>query len=1075
MVQQLSPWKVLTRRKRIQADGSEGETKLNRVLGLWDLTALGVGSTLGAGVYVLAGQIAKDQAGPSVMISFAIAALASLLAGICYAEFGARVPKAGSAYVYSYVCIGEFAAFVIGWNLILEYVIGTASVCRGISLYLDSLLNDTLKETFAEVAPMNVTFLGSYFDFLAFGLVVVFGVALAFGVETSAMANNCITCLNIFILGFVIIAGAIKADFTNWTVDPSTVSANATIGSGGFFPFGFEGTLQGAATCFFGFVGFDCIATTGEEVRNPRKNIPQSILLSLLIIFLCYFGVSTVLTLMLPYYLQDANAPLPYAFEYVGWPVAMWIVTVGGLIGLLASLFGALFPLPRVMYSMAQDGLLFRFLGKVSPRFHVPVTGSIVAALFTAVIAGLFDLAQLVSLLSIGTLLAYSVVAISIMLLRYMEYYEAEENQTRIDSRASETTSLTSRAERFTCGSVCAQLFNVHRVPEPNRISTRIVGTLTALFSLIALGLGLLIMHAYSAIRSQKAWAITLLVVLIGMICLVLLLICLQPRETRSRLFRVPFVPVVPAISIFINIYLMLQLDSWTWIRFGVWMIVGIPIFLACWYLYDCKNPQKRNPDRLAYYTALKGPSTAADSADNAGNGLSKESVITQDTHWKSSSCSSLDRIQNLSELGEDLIEVKNANGKIFYVEDTKSENSTATLGGTESPSREDEQSVIAMLDDVLDAEDIQQQQLELSQQNHIFERHFSLDSEMYPSVIETVIVATVHSSSEDDEVVSQQSLKLRKYTHDECRVFAQQMLDEMFNSVVFFEQLEAALVAREEAVPAEVNDSRDTIRDTPKLRRLASETSLRSQASSIEDPMHSDKFKDRLSHIIMNASAHKVNTAMRRKGEPEPEAETEPEPEEPEPEAGSAGRPERTLLKQSKSETDVRRLMLKAISELKINHNEDGNVGGDSSDSHTAHRHPSTSTSTSIQYPNSSHGNGNTAGLIPRPPKFDPILYKTINSISLRKQRPSLSQQHVVDAKNLVVAATVASSTELEPEPEPGPGQGQEPQLVPFKAKLEAILQRGPSHRTQQHPDPVRRQRPQSTHAEQETEEAES
>ncbi|XP_017053468.1 cationic amino acid transporter 2 isoform X2 [Drosophila ficusphila] len=601
MVRQISPWKVLTRRKNLQADGTEGETKLNRVLGLWDLTALGVGSTLGAGVYVLAGQIAKDQAGPSVMISFAIAALASLLAGVCYAEFGARVPKAGSAYVYSYVCIGEFVAFVIGWNLILEYVIGTASVCRGISLYLDSLLNDTLKNTFAEVAPMNVSFLGSYFDFLAFGLVVVFGVALAFGVETSTMANNFVTCLNIFILGFVIIAGAIKADISNWTVDPSTVSTNSTIGEGGFFPFGFEGTLRGAATCFFGFVGFDCIATTGEEVRNPRKNIPKSILLSLLIIFLCYFGVSTVLTLMLPYYLQDANAPLPYAFEYVGWPTAMWIVTIGGLVGLMASLFGALFPLPRVMYSMAQDGLLFKFLGKVSPRFRVPVTGSIVSALFTAAIAGLFDLAQLVSLLSIGTLLAYSVVAISIMLLRYMDYCE-EENPGQREVRASETTSLTSSAERFTCGSVCTQLFNVHRIKEPNSISSRIVGVLATLFCLISLGIGVLIMQAHSLIVAKEIWALSLLVVLVLLMFLVILLICLQPREARRRLFRVPFVPVVPAISIFINIYLMLQLDTWTWIRFGVWMIVGLSIY----FFYGLPNSYREMKRQRAGWQKLK-------------------------------------------------------------------------------------------------------------------------------------------------------------------------------------------------------------------------------------------------------------------------------------------------------------------------------------------------------------------------------------------------------------------------------------------------------------------------------------
>ncbi|KAH8246184.1 hypothetical protein KR038_002348 [Drosophila bunnanda] len=1071
MVRQVSPWKVLTRRKHLQADGTDGETKLNRVLGLWDLTALGVGSTLGAGVYVLAGQIAKDQAGPSVMISFAIAALASLLAGVCYAEFGARVPKAGSAYVYSYVCIGEFVAFVIGWNLILEYVIGTASVCRGISLYLDSLLNDTLKNTFAEVAPMDVSFLGSYFDFLAFGLVVVFGVALAFGVETSTMANNFVTCLNIFILGFVIIAGAIKADFSNWTVEPSNATTNYTIGSGGYFPYGFEGTLQGAATCFFGFVGFDCIATTGEEVRNPRKNIPQSILLSLLIIFLCYFGVSTVLTLMLPYYLQDANAPLPYAFEYVGWPVAMWIVTIGGLVGLLASLFGALFPLPRVMYSMAQDGLLFRFLGKVSPRFRVPVTGSIVAALFTAVIAGLFDLAQLVSLLSIGTLLAYSVVAISIMLLRYMDYCEVEDSPgQRQESRASETTSLTSRSERFTCSSVCTQLFSVHRMSEPNAISSRIVGVLATIFCLLSLGLGVLIMQAHPSIAAQEPWALTLLVVLILLIVLVILLICLQPREARGRLFRVPFVPIVPAISVFINIYLMLQLDSWTWIRFGVWMIVGIPIFLACWYLYDCKNPQKRNPERLAFYRSLKG--LCGDDLNKEHNCLSKESILTVETQLKKSPSSSLDQIQNLSDVGDDLIEVKHANGKLFYVEDTKSENSTATLGN-ESPSRDDEQSVIAMLDDVLDAEDIQQSQQELEQQL-IFERHFSLDSEMYPSVIETVIVATVHSSSDDDE--AQDGISLGRNRYEECKLMAQQMLEELFNSAAFYEQLERVKAGgnqlNEDLPQSPAGEPQPLVMLRPILQRVPSQASLKSQASEIEDPLHSAKFKDRLSHIIMNANVHKVKGPAKRSEEEENLEQDDYE----EPKA-------RPQLKQSKSETDVRRLMLKAISELKIDHNEAGNV--DEVLAESPFKSPAPPAPVPPVAPVAGAGADAvavavaiaSANSIPRPPKFDPVLYKTINSISLRKQRPSLShhqqqQQHIVDAKNPAMVPPElrpekATDTDTETVTGPDPGQQPDSEPLPFKAKLEAILQRGPSHRTQQHPDLVRRHRPQSTYLE--------
>ncbi|XP_034482067.1 cationic amino acid transporter 3 isoform X1 [Drosophila innubila] len=1062
MVHQYSAWKVLTRRKRLTADGSEGETKLNRVLGLWDLTALGVGSTLGAGVYVLAGQIAKEQAGPSVMISFAIAALASLLAGICYAEFGARVPKAGSAYVYSYVCIGEFVAFVIGWNLILEYVIGTASVCRGISLYLDTLLNDTLKETFAAVAPMNVSFMGSYFDFLAFGLVVVFGVALAFGVETSAMANNFVTCVNIFILGFVIIAGAVKADFSNWTVDAATTNATS-VGNGGFFPFGFEGTLQGAATCFFGFVGFDCIATTGEEVRQPRKNIPRSILLSLLIIFLCYFGVSTVLTLMLPYYVQDVNAPLPYAFEYVGWPVAMWIVTIGGLVGLLASLFGALFPLPRVMYSMAQDGLLFRFLGKISPRYQVPVTGSIVAALFTALFAGLFDLAQLVSLLSIGTLLAYSVVAISITILRYMEYSESEEQTPQ---GISETSSLTSRSERFTWSSLCTQLFNVHRAPEPNQISTRIVGVLTTLFCLLSLGLGVLLMQGYSAISSGKAWALTLLILLLVLIAVVLLLTCLQPREPRSRLFRVPFVPVVPAISIFINIYLMLQLDSWTWIRFGVWMIVGIPIFIACWCLYDIKNLKKRNPERIDFYKALKVPKDADFVGVNSNGIHSKLSTMTNETQLVGNS-SSLDQIQNLSEVYDDLREKKHANGKIFYVEDTKSEHSRTTLAANDAEACEDEHSVIAMLDDVLDAEDSQQQQLE---QHQIFSRNFSIDSELLPSVIETTIFATVHnSSSDDDEVSSQRSLEL--YRLEDCRKAANEMLQEMFDSVAFYEQLQAArtrqsLVKEESSVKEETTESTSP-QLRPQLKRVPSVVSTASQASFtsvVDDPLHSEKFKDRLSHLIMNPNAHK----SKKSEEPANPAETTKE------------KPTRPQLKQSKSETDVRLLLLKAIRELKADSDDESVADGNGNDNGDK----AATVTTSPRATNH----------IPRPPKFDPVLYKTINSISLHKQRPSLSRELNVDAKNMKVVAAaqhLVDSPTSEPEPstkiatattaiaEPEPET--EPEPVLFKAKLEAILQRGPSHRLQQRPaagtgtgtrtgtgtDVGMRRRPQSTYIE--------
>lgn len=224
--------------------------------------------------------------------------------GLCYAEFASRVPKSGSAYIFTYVAIGEFLAFIVGWNLILEYIIGAASISKGLSLYIDSLIDDAMKVAFKQIAPISWDFLSSYFDFFAFGCPLLIGSALAFGLRKSAGINNVLCLLNLGVVAFVVVAVLCNADVQNWKIDPATIPSQYTntSGVGGFFPFGFSGTLKGAATCFFGFVGFDCIATTGEEVRNPQKTVPRALLFSLLIIFVAYFGVS-LLTLMWPYYL----------------------------------------------------------------------------------------------------------------------------------------------------------------------------------------------------------------------------------------------------------------------------------------------------------------------------------------------------------------------------------------------------------------------------------------------------------------------------------------------------------------------------------------------------------------------------------------------------------------------------------------------------------------------------------------------------------------------------------------------------------------------------------------------------
>lgn len=257
-------------------------------------------------------------------------------------------------------------AFVIGWNLILEYVIGM----------------------------------------------------LAIGVKESTRFNNVFTVLNLVVVLYVVIVGAFKADIKNWQLRPQDIPGKNK-GKGGFFPYGIGGTLNGAASCFYGFVGFDCIATMGEEVRNPRKAIPIGIVVSLTLVFLAYFGVSVIETLVWPYYDQNVAAPLPYIFDRVGWPVAKWIVSIGALTGLSTSLLGAMFPLPRVLYAMGTDGVIFRFLAKVHPRSKTPLIATLLSGAFAGVMAMMFNVEELANMMSIGTLLAYSLVAVSVLMLRY--------------------------------------------------------------------------------------------------------------------------------------------------------------------------------------------------------------------------------------------------------------------------------------------------------------------------------------------------------------------------------------------------------------------------------------------------------------------------------------------------------------------------------------------------------------------------------------------------------------------------------------------------------------------------------
>ncbi|XP_045474648.1 high affinity cationic amino acid transporter 1-like isoform X2 [Harmonia axyridis] len=616
-------WKILTRRKAIDSD-TGSETPLARVLNTFDLTALGVGSTLGVGVYVLAGKVASDTAGPAVIISFLIAAIASVFAGLCYAEFGARTPRAGSAYIYSYVCVGELIAFIIGWNLILEYIIGSASVAKGMSGYVNNLCNGTLNNTFRDWAPIDVPYLSSFFDFFAFSVPIILSIALAFGMKESSLLNNIFTTCNIAVVLFVIVAGAMNAHWSNWNINPNdvrNVSNTTNLGQGGFFPFGIQGVIKGAATCFYGFVGFDCIATTGEEVKNPKRAIPIAIIASLLIIFLAYFGTSTVLTLMVPYYEQNANAPIPFAFQRVHWYTAAYIVTFGAIFGLYASLFGAMFPLPRILYAMASDGLIFKFLGRVDQTFKTPVIGTLIAGLFTGSMAALFELDSLVNMMSIGTLLAYTIVAASVLLLRYVD----EDNSGPIN--ASEETALTESTEENR--SVMKQIFNFGNYQTPNKTSQTVVTIDICLFCILCFLLALCALYLDNAIVNLEVIPLTLVTVILTFMALTIVSIASQPVSRTILSFQVPWVPLIPALSIFCNIYLMVMLDIATWIRFAVWMILGVPI------LYISRRCLYNIEEKVPRVTPIQSYENGGFYDDNLvysdGNGAIQETLVITD------------------------------------------------------------------------------------------------------------------------------------------------------------------------------------------------------------------------------------------------------------------------------------------------------------------------------------------------------------------------------------------------------------------------------------------------------------
>lgn len=472
-------------------DTTDPEHQLNKSLSWVELTMFGIGVVIGAGIFTMTGRVAHATSGPAIIISFLIAALACGLAAMCYAEFASTVPVAGSAYTFSYASMGEIFAWIIGWDLFLELFLASSVVAQGWSSYLTVFLSQLGIDLPAQIVS------GGRFDLLAFLLIIVLGFLLIGGIKESVRVNTFLVGIKLFIVLFVIFAGIGFVKASNFhpfipAKQPTEAATGVTqpliqwITGSQPTAFGVSGIVAGAALVFFAYIGFDVVATTAEEAKNPKRDIPLGILGSLVICTILYIAISLVLIGMVPYNKIDPSASLAKAFTTVGRPWMAVVISAGAVAGLTTVVLTMMIGATRVIFAMARDGLLPEGLAHVHPRTKTPYRITLIIMVADGLLAALVPPGILDEMVNIGTLLAFIMVSIGIIVLR-------------------------------------------------------------------------------------------------------------RKRPDLPRAFRVPFVPVLPIVSALICAYLMLNLSVETWLRFVIWMAIGLIVYFT----------YSKNHSRLAHGSEL--------------------------------------------------------------------------------------------------------------------------------------------------------------------------------------------------------------------------------------------------------------------------------------------------------------------------------------------------------------------------------------------------------------------------------------------------------------------------------------
>ncbi len=401
-----------------------GEVTLKRVLTARHLVMLGIGAVIGAGIFVMTGQAAANHAGPAIVLSFVLAGVACAFAGLCYAEFAAMLPVSGSAYSYSYATLGEFVAWFIGWNLVLEYTFAAATVAVGWSGYFTGLLDSIGSMTGTSLAlpaaftnaPLNlvegrIVTTGALINLPAIAIVIAVAALCYRGITQSASVNAVIVAIKVTVLLLFMAFSLQYVDPANWT--PFIPEPE---GPGRF---GWDGVLRGASIVFFAYIGFDAVSTAAQEAKNPQRDMPIGILGSLAICTVLYIAMAAVLTGMVPY--TQLGTPKPVATALETYPSLLWLKTlveVGALAGLSSVILVMMVGQPRIFYTMSRDGLIPKLFGRVHPEFRTPHVGTVIVGVTALILAGLLPIGVLGDLVAMGTLLAFATVCIGVLVLR---------------------------------------------------------------------------------------------------------------------------------------------------------------------------------------------------------------------------------------------------------------------------------------------------------------------------------------------------------------------------------------------------------------------------------------------------------------------------------------------------------------------------------------------------------------------------------------------------------------------------------------------------------------------------------